>query len=499
MRLTSLSGRCWLVGLLGAALLTAACDDDPTSALSGFPSFSLDAVPDTLGTQQAIRVVFSDSISAATALDAANFVVTNLCSGLRIPGAVRLVLDTLVFTPSQALPFLTPIGVRIQNLLTPQGVPQVTPITFTRITAPPPIRDQTWEFLDAPTNDILTGVSFVTDQIGYIVESGGTVYRTTDGGQAFVARFKDINVSFPADIRAFGDTVFMVASQRVGGVTQRSLLRSLNGGLTFAAVATAGEFLYINSMRRINGVPEGIFGGVFTSPGLYRYFGGTNTFQRATGTPGGGWTLTGADLSHDGSLALAAFRGNTNPALSTASRSLDGGLTYTTLTLPANVYGLQGVGFAANGAGFLLGDSSVVLRFDASAATPTFTLLGAAQGIPQTEVDATTGEITSYRFIRVQFVPGTETGWITGSFTRRRTGVPDIEGGIILMSDDGGLTWRRQAISGALENGLSFAPITDINALREDFAALVGRSGLTASRTDATQSGLTPCSITSTP
>jgi photosystem II stability/assembly factor-like uncharacterized protein len=489
-----------VLGLLGLALLGTACDDDPTSSIVVFPSASFDAIPDTIGTQDALRVVFTDSISAATALDAANFVVTNLCTGLRIPGALRLAGDTLIFAPSQALPFLTPIGVRIQNLLTPQGVPQVVPITFTRITAPPPIRDQTWEFLDSPTNDVLTGVSFVTDQLGYIVESGGTVYRTTDGVQ-FVARFKDINVSFPSDIRAFGDTVFMVASQRVGTVTQRSLLRSVNGGASFAAVAVASEFLYINSMRRINGVPQGVFGGVLAAPGLYRYFGDSNTFRRATGTPGSGWTLTGADISHNGSLALAAFRGNVNTALSTASRSLDGGLTYTTLTLPANVFGLQGVGFAGNNIGFLLGDSSVVLRFDASAATPAFTALGAAQGIPQTEVNPTTGERTTYRFIRMQFVPGTQTGWITGSFTRRspNPGVPDVEGGVILMSEDGGLTWRRQAISGALENGLSFPPISDVNALRTDFAALVGRSGLVARRVNTTATGLTPCSITSTP
>ena len=502
MRFTSLSGRgLLLLGALGLALLGTACDDDPTSSLVPFPTASLAGVPDTIGVGESIRVVFSDSISAATALDAANFVVTNMCTGLRIPGALRLAGDTLIFDPSSDLPFLTPIGVRIQNLLTPQGVPQLEPIAFTRVTAPPPIRDQTWEFLDSPTNDVLTGVSFVTDQLGYIVESGGTVYRTTDGGRAFVARFKDINVSFPSDIRAFGDTVFMVASQRVGTVTQRSLLRSLNGGQSFTAVATAAEFLYINSMRRVSGVVQGIFGGVLSSPGLYRYFGATNTFQRATGTPGAGWTLTGADISHNASLALAAFRGNTNPALSTASRSLDGGLTYTTLTLPANVYGLQGVGFANNTIGFLLGDSSVVLRFDASAATPTFTRLGAAQGIPQTEQDAARGEVTTYRFIRTQFVPGTQTGWITGSFTRRQItgGVPDVEGGVILMTEDGGLTWRRQAISGALENGLSFPPITDVQALRTDFAALVGRSGLVAKRVNTSQSGLTLCSITSTP
>lgn len=498
MKVISLSGRRLVLGVLSLALVAAACDDDPTSALEAFPGFSLTTVPDTVGVEDAIRVVFSDSISAASALDAANFVVTNLCTGLRIPGALRLGGDTLIFTPSQALPFLTPIGVRIQNLLTPRGVPQPQPIAFTRITAPPPIRDQTWEFMDSPTNDVLTGVSFVSESLGYIVESGGTVYWTTDG-RRFVARFKDINLSFPSDIRAFGDTLFMVASRRVGGVTQRNLMRSINRGQTFEPVASATEFLYVNSMRRVNGVPQGVFGGIFAAPGLYRYFGNTNTFQKATGTPGSEWLLTGADLSHNASLALAAFRGNVNTSVGAASRSLDGGLTYTPLTLPPNVYALQGAGFANNNIGFLLGDSSVVLRFDASAATPTFTRLGAAQGIPQSEVDQTTGEVITYRFLKVQFVPGTQTGWMTGSSTRRRPGVPDVEGGVILMSEDGGQTWRRQAIAGALDNGRSFPPIFDLSALREDFSAVVGRNGLVAIRKDASRTGLTPCSITSTP
>jgi hypothetical protein len=252
-------------------------------------------------------------------------------------------------------------------------------------------------------------------------------------------------------------------------------------------------------MRRVSGLPEGVFGGNFSSPALFRFFVATQTATRATGTPGAGWTLTGADISPNAALAVAAFRGSVNRETSTASRSLDGGRTYQTLTLPANTYGLYGAGFADNTTAFLLGDSSVVLRFDASAATPTFTLLGAAQGIPQTEINPTIGEIITYRFTRVRFAPGSQTGWLTGTFTRRRTGVPNLEGGVILQSDDGGLTWRRQAIRGALENGLSFPPVSDVNAFREDFAVLVGRNGIVASRREATDAGLEPCSITSTP
>src|SRR5688500_6776147 len=108
VRVFSMSGRGLILGL-GLALLGTACDDDPTSSLVPFPTFSLAAVPDTIGTQDAIRVVFSDSISAATALDAANFVVTNMCSVLRIAGALRMAGDELLFAPYAALLFLTPV------------------------------------------------------------------------------------------------------------------------------------------------------------------------------------------------------------------------------------------------------------------------------------------------------------------------------------------------------------------------------------------------------
>jgi photosystem II stability/assembly factor-like uncharacterized protein len=477
-----------------AGFYFAACDDDPSAPLGDFPGHSLAAVPDTLGVQQAIKVVFADSLLAATALDPANFVVTNLCTGLRIAGAVRLSGDTLIFTPSQPLPFLTLLGVRIQNLLTPSGRPMTAPITFQRITAPPPISDQTWRFLDSPTNDNLTGVSFVDGLLGYIVETGGTVYRTTDGGESFVARFKDINLTLPADIRAFGpDTVFMVGSRRVGAATVRALFRSVDGAQTFETAAQAAEFLYVNSMRRVNGIAEGIFGGITSVPGLYRYFGATNTATKATGHQTSGWLLTSADLSPDANRGLAAFRGLTNPQLGAAARSLDGGLTYTPLSLPANVYGLGAAGFVDNTMALIAGDSSVVLRFDASAATPTFTVITA--GIPQTQRDTATGEITSFSFGDIRFVPGTATGWMTGSFVRRRPGTPDVQGGIILQSDDGGVTWRRQAIATASENGLAFNPVFDVQALRRDFAAAVGRNGLVAARTDTTRTGLTACSL----
>lgn len=95
-------------------LATTACDDDPNAPDSG--ALDLEVVsPDTIGRQEPIRVVFNRPVSPQTAVDPANFVVTNLCNGLRVEGSVRLSAtgDTLTFTPGSALPFLTRLGIRI--------------------------------------------------------------------------------------------------------------------------------------------------------------------------------------------------------------------------------------------------------------------------------------------------------------------------------------------------------------------------------------------------
>jgi photosystem II stability/assembly factor-like uncharacterized protein len=488
-----------LVALVGAF---GACDDDPSGPETIFPDASLDAIPDTLGIQQAIRVVFDGLLDPGTALDRANFVVTNLCTGLAVPGALRLgrdeagQRDTLIFTPSQPLPYLSLIGVRIQNLLTPEQVSLPQPITFSRIVEPPPIRDQSWEFLSSPTDDFLTGISFANRTIGFTVGLGGTVYRTPDGGRTWIARFKDIELTNTFNIHAFGpDTVFMVGAKKFGTVTRNGLFRSTNGGLSFDTVATVGEFQFSLHMVRAGGRPQGVFGGISGTAAAYRYDGTTNTVTRATGLPSTFTVLTGVSLSPSAARALVTLRGFPDQQQGFAFVSQDGGLTYTQLTLPANTFSLSGSGFVDDRTGFVVGDSSVVLRFDASNPGAGFTLLGADQGIPQTARNATTGEVTTYSFRKVRFVPGTQVGWMIGGFTRRLEGVPDVVGGVILMSEDGGLTWRRQAVSGASENGLAFPPILDLQALETTFAAASGSNGFLAARTVDAPSGVTACSF----
>jgi photosystem II stability/assembly factor-like uncharacterized protein len=179
-------------------------------------------------------------------------------------------------------------------------------------------------------------------------------------------------------------------------------------------------------------------------------------------------------------------------------RSADSGSTYSQVTLPANVFGLFGAGFVDDNTALVVGDSSVILRMDVT--TGTLTRLGAAQGIPQTVIDTTaSGTRTTFRFTRVDFVTGTQVGFVTGTVTRTRPGLPNVITGIILITRDGGQTFTRQAIQGAPNNGEDFPSVNDVQALAIDFAALGGSQGLVAARTADVQTGGQACSFTTNP
>jgi photosystem II stability/assembly factor-like uncharacterized protein len=478
---------------LALLAVVAGCDDDPTDP--GVPDLAGDfaVTPDTLGVQEAIRVVFNRPVEAGTALDPANFVVTNLCDTLRVPGAVRLSGDTLIFSPSQPLPFLTLLSVRVQNILDAQGNALRQPIVFQRITEAPPVSDVSWDFQNSPTNDFVTGVNFENPDVGYLVTFGGSVYRTLNGGAIFGARFKNPNITETYNIQTFGgDTVLMIGSILVGGSPQWTVFRSLDSALTFQPANTVGVLLYGSRFRRVGTEVVGVVGGQSLAPALYRYRASTHTLSVSTGTPNTGSELfTDIALSEDTTKAVATFFNFfTNRGL--AYRSLDGGASYTAMTLPADTRNLFGTGFVDNNTALLLGDSSEVFRVDVAGGT--VTRLGAAQGIPQTEIAGTASTI--FTFTRARFAPDGQLGWITGFVTRRRPGSADVVQGVILQSRDGGQTWTRQAIAGAPEDGLGFPPVRALQALSRDFAALSGDNGLVAARTDDTRPAAAACSFT---
>ncbi|HJU88144.1 MAG TPA: hypothetical protein VJ672_02050 [Gemmatimonadaceae bacterium] len=479
-------------------LATTACDDDPNAPDTG--ALDLEVVsPDTIGRQEPIRVVFNRPVSPQTAVDPANFVVTNLCNGLRVEGSVRLSAtgDTLTFTPGTALPFLTRLGIRIQNILDLQGVSFANPVTFELITQRPPVSDVSWAFLNSPTNDFVTGINFANRNIGYISTLAGQVFRTENGGSTFGARFKEPNISFARDIHAFGpDTLFMAATQFAGGPPQGVLLRSTDAGLTFQVQGAPFPGIPTAMHMRRTGPTAfaAVIGGQATGPTVRKWT-SLAGFTPSSGLPGSATQFSNVALSPNANLAVVTVRQGTAFAFGDAFRSTDGGATFTPIPLPSPTFALLGAGFVDNTTALLLGDSSTVLRANiatGAAAVP----LGAAAGIPQTTVDVASGATTTYSFVRADFVPGTQVGWVVGFSTVRQPGRSDVVSGVILISRDGGNTFSRQAIAGAPDNGLSFPTALKIQALATDFAALSGLEGLVAARTADTPGTVAACQFT---
>lgn len=477
---------------LAALALVAACDDDPNEPNVQPLTGDFSVTRDTIGVQEAIRVVFNRPIDPATALDPANFVVTNLCDTLRVPGSIRLSGDTLIFSPSQALPFLTLLSVRVQNVLDAQGNALRQPITFQRITVPPPVSDASWEFLNSPTNDFVTGVDFNTEEHGFLVTFGGKVFRTQNGGVVFGARYKNPNITETYNIQTFGgDTVLMIGSILIGGGPQWTVFRSLDSAFTFTPANTVNVLLYGSQFRKVGTRVVGVVGGQALAPAVYRYHFATHTLTTASGTPTSGSVLfTDVALSRDTTKAVSTyFDFFSNVGM--AYRSLNGGTSYTPVALPTNPRNLFGTGFVDNSIALLLGDSSEVIRLDVN--TGATTRLGAAQGIPQTQIVGNAS--TVFTFTRARFAPDGQLGWISGFVTRRRPGSADVVQGVILQSRDGGQTWTRQGISGAPENGLGFPPVRTLQVLSRDFASLGGDNGLVAARIDDTRPAAGACSF----
>jgi hypothetical protein len=480
---------------MAAALVILACDDDPARPNLPALTADLDDVPDSLAPQGAISVTFNRRITANTALDPANFVVTDTCTGLRVPGTLRLEDDsTVVFTPANALPFLSVLAVRIQSILDVDGGQLTQPITFARTVQGPPVGDISWDFLTSPTSGDLTGISFVSDDVGFLAARNGTVYRTPNGGQVFAAVFKDVTITDVFNVRAISeDTVFMTGSRTVGGTPVAGLLVSTNGaaGFSFLSGAPFGGYFSL-VVRRAGTNVIGLAAGLGANPEVRRYDAAANTFTPATGlppaiTPQNLFRIPqGVDLSADTMRAIVAVS-LFDPALPSvptrggeAYVSATGGRSFTALALPAGTKALQGASFRTSTEAFLVGDSSTVLRVDLT--TNQVTALGAAQGIPQTFVDPATGATNVFRFFRAGWAQDGQTGWIVGEVLVDFPNTPDARRGVILQTSDGGATWSRQAIQGAPENGLNFAPVTDIDVLRADFASISGNAGLVATR-----------------
>ncbi|MFL5576507.1 MAG: Ig-like domain-containing protein [Gemmatimonadaceae bacterium] len=488
-----------MLKLAASAPLLAACYRDPTqpAAIELRPH---SATPSVISRQGALRVVFNAPVQASSALDPQNFVVINQCNGLRVNGALRMNGDTLIFSPSQALPYLTQLGVRVQNVLDAQGNALRDPLLFSVLTESPPVSDVSWEPLASPTSDFGSGISFVSPSVGYLTTTAGAVYRTDDGGVTFAARFKLPSVIGTRDVRAASpDTVYVVGTVSDNVSTAPNLLRSVDGGRTFASIysnSSAG-FASLSLHRRPASQPLFLIGGS-QSGSLAAFLHDGETASTTTFGPVGGSVFANmADMGPRGtSAAIAGFTADASftTLRGAAYLSRTGGTPFEAVDLPPSTPQLRGLGFVDDGTALLLGDSSTVLRLDA--ATGGLTKLGQDDGIPQTETDPEASTTTVYTFVRAAFAPDDRrVGWIIGYLTRRRAGTPDVRQGVILISRDGGHTFARQAVRGAADNGVGFPALRDISVLDKSFAAVTGETGFVAARKSDVQNFATVCSF----
>ena len=490
--------------MLALAASIAACDDDPSAsdlADLGVSVVREDPTDSIIGRQEAIRVVFNGPVDTRTALDPENFIVIDRCTGLRVPGSLRLTGDTLIFTPSRALQFLTPLDIRVQNVLGENGQQALTaPFTFSLVTEAPPVQDISWRELNSPTNDFIAGVSFIDEQQGYISTFGGAIYRTDNGGLSYEALFKDPDIIQTSGIHTSGtDTLFMTAAPSFGGTTFTTfgLFRSVNGGRNFEPLFTASPAdMSIPSIhRRPNSSPVIVIGGNQGELSAWRY--DTANDSLYTFGPVANEIGYRARISADGihaALTGENYEIGGDPSVGALYRSTTGGRSWTKVTLPANSRSLYDVEFRTNNEAIAVGARSRVYRLDA--ATGTVTALGAGNGIPQTDSSAT--EVTYYDFLAIDFATA-DSGWIVGAVTRRLPGQPDVVRGVILQTANGGNTWTRQAVAGTPQNGLGFELLNDVFALRSNFTVTGGSGGFIALRTAASSVATGVCSFADEP
>ncbi|HKW12536.1 MAG TPA: hypothetical protein VJO33_19265 [Gemmatimonadaceae bacterium] len=478
------------------------CDKDPTApTFNSLHPLLASAADSVIPIQGSIRVVFGVPVNQQTALDPGDFVVTNICTGLPVPGSLRFVGDTLVFTPSSALPFLTGLSVRIQGVLDTHNQGMEQPVIIRLRTENPPVSDISWEQLASPTNDFIAGVSFFDRDFGFISTITGGVFRTDNGGESFAAFFKSADITGTRDIRLVSkDSMYMVGAPSFGGSTlsATALFRSIDGGHTFQVVFSddPANMFSLAVVKQAGAAPLMVMGGSRGSMSAWRFDEQKDSIARF-GPVGGAVFGNMADISADAANAVLDGFQVTGPqsAVGVAFGSIDGGRHYTPITLPANTHVLRGLGFINNTDAFLLGDTSTVLRVNVT--TGVVTPLGATNGIPQTERDQTTNALTVYLFTRARFAPDDPNiGWIIGTVVRRIPGLPDVRRGIILITRDGGQTFTREAVSNAPENGLGFSELRDISVLDKNFAVVVGDAGFIAARKSDTQNFAKLCSFT---
>ena len=473
----------WLSGvvLLAAASL-AACDDDPNAPIVDFRVSGCPVAP--LGAVNPIRIAFTGPVAPGTATGG-NVVVSNAATGLEIPGALSLdpATNTIVFTPSERLPYGERVRVRVQNILqTPSNT--AAPLLVCDVDVePPPIAQLFWRELESPTGNVLRGVSIPTPNVGYVASEAVPLFKRVGDGD-FQTVFDQPYYDITTDVAyANADTGFGLhqENRRNRGV----VTRTVNGGATYDTVATF-PFRRVQRMyaRQVGNTIFGILAaGTPLQANLHKYRPATNTFTLQT-TFSGLAQPVDIDFQNDtlrtGAAVTLGLRGVTTDIRGAVLITTDAGVSWTEVAAARggspNLVSLQsynGVAVRGNDEIWAVGDNGYVVRL--TRAGTAYTVTRVLQTL-MTNPDSTTQ--SALRYTDIEFAPDNDSkGWLIGvQQIGIVNGVPKYQG-FIFETIDGGQTWTRQGVVGVEGFGAEMPRLNRIEARSATHAWIVGDAG----------------------
>jgi len=468
------------VGALGAV----ACDNDPNIPTV---NFALSACPTgRLAVNAPITLNFTAPVATTTVV-AGNVVVANAKTGLALPGTLSQPNGTtILFTPSTPLPFQTPLRIRVQNLL---GAEVATPFNVTVcevLTQDPPITQLFWTPLPTITGGRLLGGSMYKVDSGYVASENVPIFRRTPTSWEVVFNEPYLQTSYDAafPLRRYGFTSHF-DSRANSGAGNGFVTQTRDAGVTydtlFIQAGEAMQRLYFRQRFATDTAYFGIVGGgKFNLARFVKWRPETRSFATVQ-TFGNTAQVADVDVvAGDTTRAAAASNGITfaNGAFFNPGRSYvsaNGGATWTEIGVPATTTEVTrfGVAIRSNGDIYVTGGGGYVARLTPSGGTYTATRI-----LQTAVVNPDPSNFQALMYTDVQFAPDDQNkGWIVGAQLVSRTGEAPRFQGLIFETVDGGQTWTRQGVRGALAFGAEFPRLNRIIAFSKSSVWLIGDGG----------------------
>jgi hypothetical protein len=476
---TSVLSKCFAAAAAAAlAVGLAACSDSTNPR----PALTVTCPASTTGINSAIVIPTSVPVVPAS-VTPSNVVVYFTDTGLPVPGVITIGLTgngaSVVFTPSQTLPFDTRISVRVQNLLALGTLePLQSPIICQFLTPLPPITELFWRQLPSAGGNRLIGAALVSPESGFVMSIENPIYRRQLG--EFVVMASPVTFSAGLDI-SFVDANHGFASYEEARTRRSQILETLNGGLTFDSVTAIPQqgvqkLYFKNIGNKLFGVAGG---GVSVAGTLFKFNPTTRTLsqQRFGGTS----NFVDIDFLPDTSQGVAVSQGTRiGTTFNTRGRlmiSRNGGATWTEI-LPgrANDIAVEWLGTAVrqNGVIFEVGGSGYIQRLTPAGAG-NYTVTRLLENVV-TNPDSTDFEALIYT--DVEFARDDDNvGWIIGAQRVGGVSASPRYQGLIFITRDGGNTWIRQGVRDAPNFGAEFPRLNRLSVLSKANAWIVGDGG----------------------